>query len=147
RSSPRRTLRTTWLRSASSWARTKPDPDAEEGTRTLACPPQQYLDPCEVGIESMTSVVELRNVVKKFPGVVALRDMGMEIQPGEVHGLIGENGAGKSSLIKVLTGAYIPEDGEIYVEGEKQNFSSAQDAQQAGIACVYQELNIVREVS
>lgn len=95
----------------------------------------------------MTSIVELKNVTKKFPGVVALRDMGMEIQPGEVHGLIGENGAGKSSLIKVLTGVYIPEEGEIFVEGEKQKFSSTQDAQHAGIACVYQELNIVREVS
>ncbi|MBM9433779.1 sugar ABC transporter ATP-binding protein [Flaviflexus equikiangi] len=95
----------------------------------------------------MTSVVELKHVTKKFPGVVALRDMGIEIKPGEVHGLIGENGAGKSSLIKVLTGVYKPEEGEIFVDGEKQHLTSAQDAQNAGIACVYQELNIIRQVS
>ncbi len=60
-------------------------------------------------------VVELKNVTKRFPGVVALKDMSIQIRPGEIHGLIGENGAGKSTLIKVLTGVYIPEEGEIYV--------------------------------
>ena len=49
-------------------------------------------------------VVELKNVTKRFPGVVALKNMGIQIKPGEIHGLIGENGAGKSTLIKVLTG-------------------------------------------
>lgn len=95
----------------------------------------------------MTPIVELRGVTKKFPGVVALRDMGIEIEPGEVHGLIGENGAGKSTLIKVLTGVHRPEEGEIWVDGTEHRFSSAQQAQHAGIACVYQELNIVRQVS
>lgn len=95
----------------------------------------------------MTPIVELKAVTKKFPGVVAMREMGIEILPGEVHGLIGENGAGKSTLIKVLTGVYIPEEGEIYVNGERQKFSNPQDAQKAGIACVYQELNIVRQLS
>ncbi|WP_182354893.1 sugar ABC transporter ATP-binding protein [Flaviflexus huanghaiensis] len=95
----------------------------------------------------MTPIVELRGVTKKFPGVVALRDMGMQIEPGEVHGLIGENGAGKSTLIKVLTGVHRPEEGEIWVDGVEHRFTSAQHAQEAGIACVYQELNIVRQVS
>ena len=65
-------------------------------------------------------VVELKNITKRFPGVVALRNMSIGIRPGEIHGLIGENGAGKSTLIKVLTGVHIPEEGEIYVDGEKR---------------------------
>ena len=95
----------------------------------------------------MTAVVELRNVTKRFPGVVALRDMGLSIEPGEIHGLIGENGAGKSTLIKVLTGVYIPEEGEILVDGTPHRFSAPRQSQDAGIACVYQELNIVSQLS
>ncbi len=97
--------------------------------------------------EIVSPVVELKGVTKKFPGVVALRSMGIQIEPGQVHGLIGENGAGKSTLIKVLTGVYIPEEGEIFVDGQQQRFTSPQDSQDAGIACVYQELNIVRQLS
>lgn len=89
-------------------------------------------------------VVELKHVTKKFPGVVAMRDMHIQIKPGEIHGLIGENGAGKSTLIKVLTGVYIPEEGEIFVSGEKLAFRNPVQARQAGISCVYQELNIVK---
>lgn len=89
-------------------------------------------------------VVELRQVTKKFPGVVALRDMHIQIKPGEIHGLIGENGAGKSTLIKVLTGVHIPEAGEIYVDGKQVVFKNPVQAREAGIACVYQELNIVK---
>ena len=88
-------------------------------------------------------VVELRHVTKKFPGVVAMRDMHIGIRPGEIHGLIGENGAGKSTLIKVLTGIHRPEEGEIHVDGQKVTFSSPVKAREHGIACVYQELNIV----
>lgn len=95
----------------------------------------------------MGPVVQLEHVTKKFPGVVALRDMKLEIEPGEVHGLIGENGAGKSTLIKVLTGVHKPEEGQIYVEGQEQKFSSPQESQDVGIACVYQELNIIRQLS
>ena len=88
-------------------------------------------------------VVELRHVTKRFPGVIAMHDMQIQIKPGEVHGLIGENGAGKSTLIKVLTGVHIPEEGEIYVDGQKVSFHNPVQAREAGIACVYQELNIV----
>ena len=58
-------------------------------------------------------VVALKNVTKRFPGVVALSNMQLTIKPGEIHGLIGENGAGKSTLIKVLTGVHQPDEGEI----------------------------------
>ncbi len=91
-------------------------------------------------------VVELKNITKRFPGVVAMRNMSIGIRPGEIHGLIGENGAGKSTLIKVLTGVHIPEEGEIYVDGEKRSFKNPVQAREAGIACVYQELNIVRQL-
>lgn len=91
-------------------------------------------------------VVELKNVTKKFPGVVALRNMSIGIRPGEIHGLIGENGAGKSTLIKVLTGVHIPEEGEIFVSGKKVSFKNPVQSRESGIACVYQELNTVRQL-
>ena len=92
-------------------------------------------------------LVELKNVTKRFPGVVAMRNMSLQIKPGEIHGLIGENGAGKSTLIKVLTGVHIPEEGEIYIDGKKTSFKNPNEATAAGIACVYQELNIVKLLS
>ena len=92
-------------------------------------------------------VVELKNVTKRFPGVIALSNMSIQIKPGEVHGLIGENGAGKSTLIKVLTGAHAADEGEIYIQGKKANIKNPNDAKVAGIACVYQELNVVKELS
>ena len=91
-------------------------------------------------------VVELKNITKRFPGVVALKNMSIGIRPGEIHGLIGENGAGKSTLIKVLTGVHIPEEGEIFVDGQKVAFRNPVQSREAGIACVYQELNIVKQL-
>lgn len=91
-------------------------------------------------------VVELKNITKRFPGVIALKNMSIGIRPGEIHGLIGENGAGKSTLIKVLTGVHSPEEGEIFVDGEKRTFRNPVQSREAGIACVYQELNIVKQL-
>jgi len=91
-------------------------------------------------------LVELRNIRKEFPGVVALDDMTMQLRAGEVHGLIGENGAGKSTLIKVLTGVYKPDGGEIYLRGEKTTITGPADSKAKGISCVYQELNIVQQL-
>ena len=88
-------------------------------------------------------IVELKNIRKEFPGVVALDNMSLQLKRGEVHGLIGENGAGKSTLIKTLTGVYQPDGGEIYVDGEKISFKGPAESKAKGIACVYQELNIV----
>ncbi len=92
-------------------------------------------------------VVELKNITKRFPGVIALKNMSIGIKPGEIHGLIGENGAGKSTLIKVLTGVHIPEEGEIYIDGKKKMLRTPVYAREEGIACVYQELNIVQQLS
>ncbi len=92
-------------------------------------------------------VVELKNAVKRFPGVLALNQMHLAVKPGEILGLIGENGAGKSTLIKVLTGVHQPDEGEIYVNGEKKVFRNPNDSAAAGIACVYQELNIEKLLS
>ena len=92
-------------------------------------------------------VVELKNVTKRFPGVVALHNMQLAVKPGEIHGLIGENGAGKSTLIKVLTGVHMADEGEIYVHGERKVFKNPNESAAAGIACVYQELNIEKLLS
>ena len=92
-------------------------------------------------------VVELKDATKRFPGVVALSHMRLAVKPGEILGLIGENGAGKSTLIKVLTGVHMADEGEIYVEGEKKVFHNPNESAAAGIACVYQELNIEKLLS
>lgn len=92
-------------------------------------------------------VVELQNITKIFPGVVALDQMQLAVRPGEILGLIGENGAGKSTLIKVLTGVHQPDNGEIYVDGQKMSFKNPNESAAAGIACVYQELNIEKLLS
>ena len=92
-------------------------------------------------------VVELKDCTKRFPGVVALSHMQLAVKPGEILGLIGENGAGKSTLIKVLTGVHQADEGEIYVNGVKQVFHNPNESAAAGIACVYQELNIEKLLS
>ena len=92
-------------------------------------------------------VVELKNCTKIFPGVKALDKMQLAVRPGEILGLIGENGAGKSTLIKVLTGVHKPDEGEIYVDGELKTFHNPNESAAAGIACVYQELNIEKLLS
>lgn len=92
-------------------------------------------------------IVELKDIMKFFPGVTALKNMSIQLRKGEVHGLIGENGAGKSTLIKVLTGVYKPDAGEVYVDGELVKFQNPTEAKEKGISCVYQELNIVTELS
>ena len=93
------------------------------------------------------SIVQLKDVRKTFPGVVALSKMQLDVRKGEILGLIGENGAGKSTLIKVLTGVYHPDEGQIIVEGQERQFKTPQQAISAGISCVYQELNIEKLLS
>lgn len=92
-------------------------------------------------------VVELKDAVKRFPGVVALKNMHLAVKPGEILGLIGENGAGKSTLIKVLTGVHQPDEGTILVDRKPMVFKNPNESAAAGIACVYQELNIEKLLS
>lgn len=83
-------------------------------------------------------VLELKGITKIFPGVKALNNVQFQLKPGEVHALMGENGAGKSTFIKVITGVHRAEEGEMYLFGKKVDFRGPKDAQQAGIAAVYQ---------
>ena len=92
-------------------------------------------------------VLEARGIVKTFPGVRALGGVDFAIREGEVHALVGENGAGKSTLMMILGGIYKPDEGEIFVEGEKIVFHSATDAMKKGIGVVYQELSLVPQLS
>ncbi len=85
-------------------------------------------------------VAELRNITKRYPGVVALDDVGLSIRAGEIHALAGENGAGKSTLVKVLGGAVAADAGEILIDGEPIRLSSPHAAIDRGISVVHQEL-------
>ncbi|KJV10298.1 sugar ABC transporter ATP-binding protein [Elstera litoralis] len=88
----------------------------------------------------MTPVLQAKGLVKRYGRVVALNQADFDLYPGEILAVIGDNGAGKSSLIKALSGALIPDEGEIRLDGMPVNFRSPQDAQEAGIATVYQTL-------
>lgn len=83
-------------------------------------------------------ILELKGITKIFPGVKALDNVQFQLKPGEVHALMGENGAGKSTFIKVITGVHKAEEGEMFLEGKKVSFKGPRDAQAAGIAAVYQ---------
>ncbi|MEV6303316.1 sugar ABC transporter ATP-binding protein [Actinoplanes sp. NPDC051861] len=89
------------------------------------------------------TLLEVAGVSKVFPGVRALDDVSFTLRPGEVHALVGENGAGKSTLIKVLTGVYQPDGGEVRFGGEPVRFATPLDAQRSGISTIYQEVNLV----
>jgi len=84
-------------------------------------------------------VVEMRNIKKSFGAVQALRGVDLALHHNEVLGLVGDNAAGKSTLMKVLSGAYIPTEGEIFIEGEKVHLSNPMDARRLGIEMVYQD--------
>lgn len=88
-------------------------------------------------------LVEMRHITKVFPGVKALDDVSFDLKPGEVHILMGENGAGKSTLMKVLAGAYIPDNGELYISGEKITKFDPVSLQEKGIGIIYQEFNLI----
>ncbi|GGJ80090.1 ATP-binding cassette domain-containing protein [Deinococcus aquiradiocola] len=87
-------------------------------------------------------VMEARNLVKKYGSVVAMGGADFELRPGEIMAVIGDNGAGKSSLIKALSGATIPDSGEIYLDGQQVHFKSPIDARKNGIETVYQDLAV-----
>ncbi|SEM44463.1 L-arabinose transport system ATP-binding protein [Luteibacter sp. UNCMF331Sha3.1] len=91
--------------------------------------------------------LEFRHIGKTFPGVRALADVGFQVRAGSVHGLLGENGAGKSTMMKILGGEYIPDEGEVAIDGQPMNFRKAADAIDAGVAVIHQELQYVPELS
>ena len=85
----------------------------------------------------------LRGVTKRFGSVIALHDVDIEVKPGEVHCLLGDNGAGKSTLIKILSGVFKPTAGEILIDGGPVVFRNPRDAQERGIATVFQDLGMI----
>jgi len=93
------------------------------------------------------TVLRLTDVVKTFPGVRALDGVSLEVEAGEVHCLLGQNGAGKSTLIKVLAGVHRPDSGSIEWQGTAATFATPQAAMKAGIATIYQELDLVDDLS
>lgn len=88
-------------------------------------------------------VLELKNIRKEFPGVLALDDVNFDLKPGETHALLGENGAGKSTLIKIISGVYKAEAGEIIIDGQKKVFNNPHEALNNGISTIYQEFNLI----
>ncbi|TGE38602.1 ABC transporter ATP-binding protein [Desulfosporosinus fructosivorans] len=89
-------------------------------------------------------MVEMRNISKEFPGILANDQVSFDVKSGEIHALLGENGAGKSTLMSVLTGLYHPDGGQIYIEGKKTEFSSPKDAVNCGIGMVHQHFKLVQ---
>jgi len=87
--------------------------------------------------------VELRGIVKRFPGVIANDHVDFELRCGEVHALLGENGAGKTTLMNILYGLYQPDEGEIYVKGNRVRLRSPSDAIKLGIGMVHQNFKLV----
>jgi ribose transport system ATP-binding protein len=88
-------------------------------------------------------LISARDISKTFPGVRALDKVNLELRAGETHILLGENGAGKSTLIKILSGAYAPDKGEVFIEGEKVTDFNPSVAQHLGVSTIYQEFNII----
>ena len=93
------------------------------------------------------SIIAIKNITKRFPGVVALADMSLEVERGEFHSICGENGAGKSTLMKILSGVIPDFEGEFCVNGQVVQFRGTRDAEAAGISIIHQELNLVEQLS
>jgi inositol transport system ATP-binding protein len=88
-------------------------------------------------------LLEVRNVCKEFPGVIALDDVSLRVKPGTVHAVMGENGAGKSTLMKIIAGIHTPDAGEIHLHGERIRLACPRDALESKIAMIHQELNLM----
>lgn len=91
--------------------------------------------------------LELRSITKTFPGVKALDRVHFQLRPGEIHALMGENGAGKSTFIKVITGVHEPDEGEIWLDGRQVRFRNPREAQEMGIAAIYQHVTSYPDLS
>ena len=97
----------------------------------------------QVGMEPILRAV---NITKRFGGLVAVENVSFDVRPGEVIGLVGDNGAGKSTFIKMISGVYQPDDGEIYFAGKKVSFIDPRDARDLGIETIYQDLALAENL-
>jgi ribose transport system ATP-binding protein len=95
----------------------------------------------------MTNLVEMKGIEKRFPGVHALKAVQFDLRPGEVHALMGENGAGKSTLMKIMSGIYARDDGEMFVDGQPVNPEGPRAAQDLGIGIIHQELSLMNDLT
>ena len=116
-----------------------PDRDAAVGSRPA--------DDRVGGKDHAAPIIEGRNIVKRFGGAVAVDDVSIAVSPGEIHGLLGENGAGKSTLMRVLAGVLAPNEGAVWVEGQKLDPGDTRAALDAGVSLVHQELSLVPEMT
>lgn len=96
---------------------------------------------------SREMILEVRGINKSFVGVKALQEVSFQVPKGEVHALLGENGAGKSTLMKILSGAYSKDSGQILVDGQEALIRSTRDSEKLGIAIIYQELNLIPDIT
>jgi len=108
---------------------------------------QSMIDTAGAPTSDTATILDMRHITKRFPGVVALDDVTFDVNVGEVHCLVGENGAGKSTLMKVLSGIYTDFDGEMVFNDNPVVFQTPRDAQDNGIAMIHQELNLVSELT
>lgn len=98
-------------------------------------------------MEQDNIILEIKNLTKRFPGTIAVNKANMDIRKNEVHAIIGENGAGKSTICKMLTGLYTPDEGSITFMGKDVSFKSTGDAMRMGINMVYQERNLISHLT
>lgn len=91
-------------------------------------------------------LVSLNKINKSFPGVKVLQDISIDFYAGKVHVLLGENGAGKSTIIKIISGIYTPDSGEVVVDGEVRHFTSINQSQKLGISVIHQELSVIEDL-
>src|SRR4051794_21907360 len=98
-------------------------------------------------MDDFSPLLQIRDVTKRFPGVTALDGVTLSVSHGEVHGLLGENGAGKSTLLRIISGAQTPDAGGILWDGREIAVPTPQAAQNAGIVTIYQELNLIPQLS
>ncbi|MGE9882756.1 sugar ABC transporter ATP-binding protein [Blautia obeum] len=91
--------------------------------------------------------LEMRNITKHFGGVKALTDVSLKVEPGEIHALIGENGAGKSTLMKILSGAYQRDSGQIFIDGKEVKITNPKESKDLGVAIIYQEFMLAPDLT
>src|SRR5512133_790696 len=94
----------------------------------------------------MDALLSAKNLTKRFGGLIAVNDVSMDVFPGQVIGLIGDNGAGKSTFIKMVSGVYQPNDGEIIFQGKPVTFAGPREARDLGIETIYQDLALAENL-